>query len=155
MLRTMPSEPRTDLAYIDRLRTVPSFADASLTELRAVAQVAEFSSVRAGAVLAGPCTPWRGVYVVAGGCVAVASTDDAAVAGPGTVVQVTGANTVVVTVSVATVVAIGAREWRALRALAPGIVATLESSAMPLAGRSCSAGGDVESSRQRRCAHVE
>jgi len=124
---------RAEVAYLDRLRTVEPFRDASPGELRAVAQVADFLSVPAGAALAGPRVAWRGVYVVASGSAALTSGRCAALVDAGGVVRLTD-DTALVAVTAMTVVAVPAREWRALQALAPGITAALDAGLVALRG---------------------
>jgi hypothetical protein len=130
--RTMPSAfTRTDHhdrdAYLDRLRRARPLATASDGELRAMAQVAEYLRVDAGTPLAGASVHWRGCYLVVTGSLALTTNDEAALVGDGTTLFVTGDESMsLVAVTDVTLIAIARREWRALRALAPGIVYAAE-----------------------------
>jgi hypothetical protein len=67
------------------------------------------------------------VYVVATGSLSLVTANGADVAGAGTSVFVgDDVGTSVVAMTESTIVAIAVREWRALRALAPGVVRAVE-----------------------------
>jgi hypothetical protein len=121
----------TENPYIRRLRAAPLLSRASAGELRAVAQVAEHLDVTAGAVLAAQGVRWRGAYVAVDGSAAVISAHGASLCGPGAALWVGDDTPTVVAVTPMIVLAIAAREWRALRALAPGVTRAIE--------RACSA----------------
>jgi CRP-like cAMP-binding protein len=113
--------------YFRRLRAVSLLSGASPGELRAVAQVAEIMRVPAGTALVSPGRSWEGVYVVASGSLSFVTANGADVAVAGTSVFVgDDVGTSVVAMTESTIVAIAVREWRALRALAPGVVQAVE-----------------------------
>jgi hypothetical protein len=116
-------------SYRARLRALPALDDVGDGELRAVAQVAEHLVVEPGAVLAGPETRWRGAYLVVAGTAAVASGARARLVGRGGALVASGGDEHVVAVTAMELVAIAGREWRALRALAPGFVRNVEARA--------------------------
>jgi hypothetical protein len=113
-------------AYQQQLRRVVQLADASPGELRAVACAAEWLDVPQGIDVG--CA---GAYLVLSGALEITSSARRArvEAGQAFVAGSTPARGVAC--ADATVVTISPREWRALHALAPGVVATIERDARP------------------------
>jgi hypothetical protein len=107
--------------YQHRLRHVAQLAGASPGELRAVARAAEWLEVPRGSDVGR-----AGVYFVVRGCVEVTSARRTVHVREGDVLAAGEAPVRAVAGTDATVVTIGPREWRALRALAPGVVAGIE-----------------------------
>jgi hypothetical protein len=130
----------TEGTYLGRLRRAPGLSDAAVGELRAVARVAEFLTVASGTQLAGGATRWRGVYLVVDGSAVSATPKGVTLVGSGDTITVSDDEAQIVAVSAITLVAIPEREWRALRALAPGVVRAIDALAAvdgpaPRAGR--------------------
>jgi hypothetical protein len=122
--------------YQRRLRRVAQLADASPGELRAVACAADWLDVAGGRDLGRAA-----VYLVVRGALDVASSGRGERLHAGDAFVAEDASARITACPDATVVTIGVREWRALHALAPGVVAAIE--------RGASRPGSVQRIRKR------
>jgi hypothetical protein len=113
-------------AYQRRLRRVVQLAGASPGELRAVACAAEWLDVRQGSDVG--CA---GAYLVLSGALDITSAARRVRVDAGQAFVAGSTHARAVACTDATVVTIGPREWRALHALAPGVVAAIAHDARP------------------------